>query len=264
MAPRLPYSRIEILDPELTVLTGYEDENVRIDHVTVLRDKMEIHRYTLTDGTYAYLTPDIMLRSDGQEADPGYFTAVTYGALMKMQVLRLDRLPSSLRIEQNTTRLFAEGQRLELPAAHQEEPYYFRYFAYGSDELPEACPTLGDAIAAAKTAYGFVLSRDGSLAWYWAGKLDEKILEISSGILDPGPDWENVSGASLRELITFLNQEQPVRWVSPGQDDLWLIGYEWKNVVLYNPKNANVFRMLQSDFDEAIARDNNYLWIQAP
>lgn len=264
VGPRHPYERIVILDTALAPLYAYRDANVWIDHVTVLRDKMEIHRFSYADGRYSYLSPDIMLRSDAADQAPQYFTAVTSGALKKVQVLKFERLPSSLRIEQDATRLFAEGQRLELPAAHADEPYCFRCFACGSAGVTGAFASLGEAVAAARETYGFVLYRDGSLAWFWDGKQDEKILEISSGILDPGPDWEEVSGISLRELITFLNREKPVRWVSPGQDDLWLIGYEWKNVVLYNPKNANVFRMLQTDFDEAIARDNNYLWVQAP
>lgn len=261
---RYPYDRIVIYDSVLSPLYRYHDDAVWIDHVTVLRDKMEIHRFSFSEGKYSYLTPDIMLRSDAADQGSQYFTTVGSDTLKNMKVLKLERLPSSLRIEQTATRLFAEGQRLELPASHADAPYYYRCFACGSQGITGAYATLGEAAAAARDVYGFVLYRDGSLAWYWSGKQDEKVLEVGSGILDPGPDWENVSGVSLRELITFLNRDVPVRWGSPDRGDLWLIGYEWKNVVLYNPQNANVFRMLQSDFDEAIARDNNYLWIQAP
>ncbi len=261
---RRPYDRIMILDGDLAPLYRIQEDGVLIDHVVVRRDKMEVHRFSDTNGTYGYLSPEIMLRSDAADSGSRYFTETDGGVLKKVQILKMERLPSSLRIGQNAARLFSEGPRLERPASRTETPYNLRYFACGSSGSAGAFRTLGEAVAEAAGFYGFVLGRDGSLAWYWDGRQTEKILEIGSEILDPGPDWEEVSGVSLRELITFLNRDIPVRWVSPDRGDLWLIGYEWKNVVLYNPENAGVFRMLQTDFDEAIARGNNYLWIQAP
>ena len=120
---------------------------------------------------------------------------------------------------------------------------------------------LGSAIHKAQEANGFVLSREGTLVWTWVGRRESAILEVGEDILSPGNQWEELSQVSLRDLMYFLHDKKPVRWVSPDQGELWLIGYEWKNVVLYNPQNANVFRMLQTDFDELISRDNNYLWI---
>lgn len=258
---RHPLQRIEILGTDLNVLYTYQKEDTWIDQVKVLDDKLELHRYSYTEDQYSYLPADVMLRSHSPDRETAYFSSYQHESLKKLAVLRISRLPSSLRIEQSTPRSVVEGKQLELPSVLRQQTYDKRFYAYGKESLMGAFNHLGSAIHKAQEANGFVLARDGRLAWNWVGRQESVILDIGEEILSPGNHGEDVSGASLRDLICFLHDKKPVRWVSPDQGELWLIGYEWKNVVLYNPQNANVFRMLQTDFDELISRDNNYLWI---
>ncbi|MBP3729332.1 MAG: hypothetical protein J6H18_03600, partial [Lachnospiraceae bacterium] len=259
----IPYSRFEILDESLSPISHYEPEDIWIDHVEVGDDKLVIHRFSFTEGQYRYLEPDVVLRSDKSNSDSGILSAHQHESLKSMQVLRCPGLPSSLRIDQDMTRAFVKGPVLGRLTQQHDALYSRRFFTYGKSGLMGSYSELGPAISAAGEANGFVMNREGGLAWFWASRRDEKIIEVGENVMNPGPEWEEVSGADLRELLTFLNEERPVRWVSPDHGDVWLIGYEWKNVIMYNPENANVFRMLQTDFDELIRRDNNYLWISA-
>ena len=263
LQPRISYESIEIMNESLESLYHYQMPDIRIDRVEVKEDKMELHRFVYTQGEYGYLSPDVMLRSDQPEGKPEHFGSYKHENLKKMAVMRCPRLPSSLRIEQNATRLFSEGRQLNPPRSEQPASFFNRFYAYGKNGLTGVSGNLGQAIRLAGEAYGFVLSRDGEVIWKWVGRQEEIQLEVGENIMRPGDKWEEVSGLSLRELMSFLHDGKPVRWVSPDQGSIWLIGYEWKNVILYNPQNASLFRMLQTDFEEFIARDNNYLWISA-
>lgn len=261
VSSRHPLQEVVILDTDLNPLYTYRQEDVWIDRVKVLDDKLELYRYGFMQDQYTYLPQDVMLRSQSAETPSDRFASYRHETLKKLAVLRINRLPSSLRIEQSLPRIFVEGKELELPSALRQQTYDLRFFAYGKEGLMGAFRHLGSAIHKAQEANGFVLSREGTLVWTWVGRRESAILEVGEDILSPGNQWEELSQVSLRDLMYFLHDEKPVRWVSPDQGELWLIGYEWKNVVLYNPQNANVFRMLQTDFDELISRDNNYLWI---
>ena len=52
----------------------------------------------------------------------------------------------------------------------------------------------------------------------------------------------------------------PVRWISPDRGEVWLIGYKGDECTVYDPQARNSYILMQDEIEEAIVRNDNYLW----
>ncbi|MBR6704268.1 MAG: hypothetical protein IKI82_02455 [Lachnospiraceae bacterium] len=256
-----PYVSFTILDADLNPLHGYAFENVFIDHIEISTEKVTIHRFGLDPGTgeYIYLDPDVMLRNDGEPAEALDFTDYYHDDLKKLAILSYAHLPNSLRIERNVVKTFIPGRSVTLPSA-EEKTYGKQYFAYGRGKLKGVCRQVGEAIVLAGPDYGFVLDETGRLVWCWSSRGEVIGLTPSPYPLKDAEKGGQISGASFRQLLYYLNEGIPVYWVCPDQEPRWLIGYNWNDVTLFNPQDGSSYELPIDDLNALIRRENNYLW----
>ncbi len=257
---RVPFSRFRILGEDLETLYEYAFEGIYIDHLEIGSEKVIIHRFRRQSGRYGYLDADVMLRSDGDTPPSAAFSAYTHETLKKMAVLSYGKLPSSLRIEQESVRLFAAGSELTLPSAGEAPASQRHYYAYGKGQLRGVYAAPGEAIAACIQDYGYVMDENSSVVWCWCPRLEAKQLAPGTEAAADREKARDLTGASLRALLYYLNNDIPVLWSSPDLGIRWLMGYEWQNVVLYDPGTGWTYRMRQTVFESNLERDNNYLW----
>ncbi len=260
--PEYPMNRLVILDSEQHQIYQYVFENILITGVEISEEKVVIHRFSrqAESGVYSYMDADVMLRNDGEGNQTLDFSESQSETMMKTLVLSHARLPSSLRISRETADSFVPGAEISLPGAVGEEPLE-QYYAYGKGQLLAVCATPGEAIRIAAEAYAHVLDGTGRLIWCWSPRRESQVLpQVTTGF-DGEKDPLNVSGAGYRPLLYYLNENLPIYWLAPDMTPQWVIGYEWQNVILFNPETGETYRMPQESFEESIRRDNNNLWI---
>ncbi|MBO4872910.1 MAG: hypothetical protein J5496_05805 [Lachnospiraceae bacterium] len=257
---RYAFQRFVILDAALKPLHTYEFEDVCIDRIEISTEKMTIHRFGRgTDGEYLYMPTDIMLRNDGEAAETRGFSDYPHESLKKLTVLSYARLPSSLRITRQTAEVFIPGRSVSLPAAEDDDTGR-HYYAYGRGDFLGMRYQPGEAISLAGAEYGYVLDDDGELIWCWSPRGEVKSLTPSPNPLKDPEKIGNLTGANFRQLVYYLNEGIPVYWIAPEQQPLWLIGYDWDRVSLFDPQNGTNSQMDLTELDAMIGRDNNYLW----
>ena len=253
------YYALEIYSPKLEKLHRYEFENTRINGIEIDAEKVTIHRFLLQNERYRYADNDVMLRSDGSSSTVSPFAAYKHPTLMRTQVLSLAKLPSYLRIAQNSIGMYRASNDLLLPDSGQTAKESLCYLAYGKGRQLGIFDTAGEAIAAAGAGYGYVLRSDGTLLWCWSVRKEKaEISPSETGLIG---FEENVSGASFRELYYYLNNGTPILWHSPEYGSRWIVGYEWQNAIIYDPVKGEIYREDQEVFAQMIERENNYLWI---
>ena len=255
-----PYNRFVILDTELKPLHVYSFENTFIDHIGIGTEKIIIHRFSRDEmGKHIYMQADIMLRNDGDDSVTSGFSDYSHESLKKLTVLSYARLPSSLRITRYTAESFIPGRSVSLPAAEEKDSGR-HYFAYGRGEYLGECAMVGDAIVLSGPDYGYVLDDAGGLIWCWSPRGEVKSLAPNPNPLKEEDKIGQVSGATFRQLVYYLNEGIPLYWITPDETPRWLIGYDWDEVTVYDPQTGTSSQIDLTELDALIARDNNYLW----
>ena len=254
-----PMDEFMILDDKLDELTKYHQDNIWLNGLDISDEKITIHRFEYLDRKYNYRGEDVILRSDTDQSEVSRLTGFQHDGLKRMLILSYARLPSFLRIRSLSLGEIQMGRTVSLPKTEAADQT--AYYAFGNGRLLGKSDKPGEAIHMTSGSYGYVLDNRGRMEWSWCSRLEEKILEPGAAIWAEGAGgWKNVSHINLRELIYYLNNGKTVQWVSPERGSVWLTGYEWQNVVLYDPDSGVTERMLQSEFDELLKRENNYLW----
>ena len=255
-----PYDRFVILDSELNQLHVYAFESIFVDHIEISTEKITIHRFARqADGGYIYLEPDVMLRNDGEPAEVLTFTDYAHAGLKKLTVMSYAHLPASLRITRSSVSSFVSGRLVTLPSA-EEKVYGKQYFAYGRGALKGIGAQVGEAICLAGPDYGYVLDENGRMVWCWSPRGEVESLTPSPNPLADESKGGQVSGATFRQLVYYLNEGIPLYWLSPDREPRWLIGYNWNEVVVFNPQDGSSERVPIDELNAMIRRENNYLW----
>ena len=252
------YYALEILDPELACLHHYEFQDMYINGIDIDSEKITVHRFSLKSSRYYYADIDVMLRGDSAGNSGASFGTYNHETLRRMAMLNLPKMPSYLRIEKSYPNLFQAAQTLALPDSGKAQTGQAKYYAYGGGRLIGRFDTLGKAAAAAGDSYGYVIRSDGTLSWSWSARREKADISLSETLNTETP--QELSGASFRQLMYFLNQGTPVLWASPDKGELWIVGYDWQDAALYDPETQEITKIAQSEMTELIRRENNYLW----
>lgn len=248
---------LEILDEELTQLLEYSFEDICLTGIHMDNEKITISRYRTRWNVYQYMEDDILLRSDdAKTTQASAFAWETHATLKRCARIPLAELPSALRIlkTQPLTVLYGGGTRLPDSGTAQEE----RYFAYGSEEFLGSYASLGEAVVEAAAHYGYVTNRTDRVLWRWEEKKESaqapnRTVGVSEGAME-------VTGASLRDMLYFIHKDSPIRWISPDRGEQWILGYEWKNAIVYDADKLENYRIPEEEIAELITRNDNYLW----
>ena len=257
---RYPLYALEILNEDLETITTYGFPEYLISGIETDDERIIVHRYgqTKTGGYYIYADDDVLLRSDSETTAPsGGATTYQHETLMRVSMIPMSKLPSYLRLEMAGNLLIREGRMLSLPAAGNLQAHYF---AYGRGRLLGTYQSAGEAILAASPEYGYVTdASDGRLLWTWTSKRSKR--ELSPGdIRSDLAKHLDLSGASYRSLLYYIDRGMPVRWISPDRGEVWLIGYKGDECTVYDPQARNSYILMQDEIEEAIVRNDNYLW----
>ena len=256
---RFPLYSLEILGSDLEKITTYSYPGIYLNGIELDNEKIIVSRYARkTDGSYLEEDDDVLLRS-GSETKPRTdgISAYTHEGLKRLTMIPMNKLPSYLRLEVEKTSEVIEGRLLELKGGNDALALFY---AYGSGRLLKICTAAGEAIAAASPSYGYVTdARDGSLVWAWSVKKEKA--ELSAGAIRTDlPKHMDLTGASFRNLQYYIDGGIPVRWVSQDLGERWIVGYEWQKGILYDPVSQTTERIPQEELEQAILRNDNYLW----
>ena len=257
---RSPLSGLEILSEELESITRYSYPGIYLSGIEQDKEKIIVHRYAVkNDGKYLEEADDVLLRGDSEvKPSADAVSSYTHDTLRRLTMIAMNKLPSYLRLTTENTSEVIEGRKLTLPDGAAGAPDVC--YAYGRGRLIAVTKTPGEAIALSAPDYGYVIdARDGRVIWAWSVKKEKA--ELSSGAIRTDLERHmDLTGAAYRNLLYYIDSGIPVRWISQDGGERWLIGYEWQRGILYDPVTQETMRMAQEELEQAILRNDNYLW----
>ena len=258
---RYPMDSLEIFDESLNSIMTYSFPGVFISGIEIDSEKIIVHRYALDeDGGFAAKADDVLLRSDSETRTPGSAVSTyKHETLKRVSMIAMSKLPAYSRMTTEESPAPREGRRLTFPDTGGEAAAGL--YAYAGGSLRGIFETAGAAVSASAPDHGYVTdARNGQLVWAWSVKKNKA--EISSGAIRTDLARSlDLSGTAYRNLLYFLDAGIPVRWISPEYGERWIIGYDSKGAVLYDPAVRETEKMPQEEIEAELLRGDNYLWV---
>ncbi|MBQ6292307.1 MAG: hypothetical protein IJK77_00310 [Lachnospiraceae bacterium] len=255
---RYPFYALEIFDEDLNSIMNYSFPGTWISGIEIDSEKIIVHCYALKEDVgYTAKEDDVLLRSDSDvKTSAASVSTYKHETLKRVTMLAMSKLPSYVDLTLRSGPVLREGRRL--PPAGSGDAFTGCYAWSGGNYLG-AFETAGKAIAAAAPDYGYVIdAATGRLVWCWSVRKNK--VEVSPGAIRTDlPQSLDLHGASFRNLQYFLDAGIPIRWTGPDHGEVWIIGCDRQNVLVYDSVSGESSRIPLGEVEEAILRDDNYL-----
>lgn len=285
--------KLEIRDSKNQVVKDYQIEGNHILKVKIEDNMITLERAVCKNGIYADITEDYITNN---EDDTKAISLESYWSDLKENQLRL---VFEEGIEHKRTKvlkpkqlLFERDSMMEFKQNESKE----KYAVYGYGEMAGAFEEAGDAIRAAKTISGVVISpeqrlvwEDGNrVAWYrnfemksFVKSADESSMVASAqailkyegidvNVKDELPlksvdaifdehcgEAVWIQGCSSADVRYLISKGTPVIAMTGMSDVIVLVGYDAKTITYINPENGGTASRSFSAIDEMISGTGN-------
>ena len=283
-----PLYRFEILSKEGDCLLSYQYDGIYILGITSDDEKMEIRRSTIENGRLRHLPDDIMLSNEPehQTAESGLATLTheTWGRLCYVPTSKVPGLRSNRRPVKEILYTQDMALRGETTGNDAEKG---RYNGYYGGSLQVISRDAGSCIMAVTDQFGYVTDDAGKIIWirrarsgeasipmagaqgsgHGAGSLEVCLTAMLNklGAVPEDGDFDamtpekllrerggvtalSLTGCELRPLLYYLDRGTPILWMDADGNARLITGYDWANVIVFDPAGAGTYRISQSDF----------------
>lgn len=283
-----PLYRFEILSKEGECLLNYRYDGIYILGITGDDEKMEIRRATIEAGRLQYLPDDIMLSNEpeqtGEESGVATILHETWGRLCYVPTSKTPGLRSNRRPVKEI--LYTQDMALRGDATENNEEKG-RFYGYYGGSLQVVTRDAGSCIMAVTDQFGYVTDDAGKIIWIRCARSGEASIPVAGasaggqgdnsldaclrvmlnklGAVPEDGDFAamtpeallreragvtvlSLTGCELRPLLYYLDRGIPILWTDANGSARLITGYDWANVIVFDPAGAGTYRISQSDF----------------
>ncbi|MEG7530366.1 MAG: hypothetical protein RSF83_03120 [Hungatella sp.] len=269
-AAELPMYALEIVDANLEVETRYEKPGCYLSEVIVEDARIHMKRLvkTAVDGQYSYLDEDTIVCNtaavqEGKEGI-GWYASETRRKLYFVQLDDEIRSSKAVKIAVPGRITYGGSDTLTLKANQQIQDMQF--YAYGQGKLWGSSSDFAKAVEMAYDKMGIVVDANQRILWDRVNRASLKnIREPQSAAypivryldeLTESKDYGDgllildARGATLNQMLYFIDKGYPVVAYVASDSYVLLCGYDQYNVTLYNPQSDQLSKMGLNDATE--------------
>lgn len=270
----VPCNELKIADSQGTVKKNYSKKDYYVTGLTVADNVINLHRVKKSDGTFAIATDDHILNQIVEKKEAMELTTrVTEKALTEYYIALTngEAIPRKPKVSTAATTIITDETALRLEDKELIESYYV--YAYG--EVEGRYPTAGEAVTIADAKVGVVVNQNQQIVWA-RGTRNSKVsldvtpvytedgvnsfeaclsmlsqftkgkqLKISEAFTSKALERQsdqihatvvNLTGASLDQILYFVNKGRPVIAGKNATQTVLITGYDGTNLTILDPQ----------------------------
>lgn len=238
--------KLMIVDEQGSVLKEYTKDGFYFMDPRISANMINVTRMTRNADGSGYTKADEyqIFGNDEEELDVVALNVITTERKKKELVIDfVKKVTTSSSFKNNYPEeiVFSDTNALELYELITEEK---QYYIYGKGKVKGIVASLSDAIVMAYDLAGVVIDSDGQYAWARTSRPTAYEL--------PAPEWaeetlgshmtEHFKGTTLEQMLYYISEGSLVAGKTPAGSYEILVGYDFYNVVLFNPATGEKYK----------------------
>ena len=291
----VPCSELRIVDAQGNEKKKYEKPGYYVTGIEVQENVISLQRVKKGEGGFEKASEDHILNQIVEVKEAMEITKrVTEKALTEYYILlnHGDEIAEKPKVSSAVTTIITEETALRLDEGSQTEAYYV--YAYG--EVEGCYANAGDAVAVADAKVGTVINQNQQIVWARGTRNSKVTLDVQSVYTQPDTDsYEacldmmgqftkgkqyqisevfrskalekdsqqlratlvNLTGATLDEVLYYVNQGRPVIAAKNAAQTILITGYDGVNINYVDPQARMTSKMSMKNAEKLFADAGN-------
>lgn len=293
----VPMYSLKIQNAEGELLKEYKQEGIYVTDIKIVDNMIILDRvvYDEERAQYEMTEPDQIMNNKTETTLRNVFDSVVTEEMETTYQTVLRREPVSDSIKNLTPKqVIFEGSREVVLDNADEEP---RYYVYRMGELQDIYSDPADAVYQANEIFGVVVDKKCAYIWQSGARKSKTAIEdietpmltedttsvalCVGEILKKNGVYKDVSellrtgsvltilqdniqgqvldlhGCTLKSVLYYVNRGYPVMAMVEGGQAVLIVGYDAKNIILYDPREGRQFKKGMNDSTQWFEENNN-------
>lgn len=275
----LPMYVVRIVNDQLQEETSYEKNGYYVADVRVEESRIHLERVTRAGGNQ-FVDADedtIVCNADmgsGSLDGIGWYASQDKGRVYFVQLDKEMKNSGNVRVTVPKKLGTGHSQRLELKSSTEERT--MKFYAYGGGHLLGVTSDFGYALDLAYDKMGIVKDENHQVLWSRVNRNNIRAIREPSAAAEPllrhlgeftgsrtfedGVTMIDARGASVMELLYFIDQGIPVLGYTGEGSYLILCGFDQYNVTVFDPASGEIYKAGLNDSTEYFRiRGNDFI-----
>ena len=272
----LPMSVIEILNEDLAVESRYEKAGYYLTEVEVTDSRIHLVRVQKTSANqYVFSERDTVVCNESAGFDPlagiGWYASEEKGKLYFVQIE--NEIRSNTSVKMTTPRKITYDRSEQLQLSFRPASQEIRFYAYGGGHFLGSFADFTDAMNVAYGKMGIVVDQNHRMIWSRVNRSNLRTIkepvQAAALLLRQLPEFEmsrqyddgiliiDASGATLNQILYFVDQGCPVVAYDRSGSYVLINGYDQYNITITDPVTGSTSKMGLNDGAEHFSINGN-------